>query len=138
MNAWALVLITSLWPLLAAATGVATDAAADRACARLVEVARQHQWADAGLRGEYHCERQEELPACFVFALRWRGEGVPEIGSNLVGYYQVDAASGEIHAWDLGEGRRTDAPAGTPNAQPSGPASCVTESRERQDEGPRR
>lgn len=96
-----LVLFASLWPGLAAAAGLPADA--KRACQRLVAAAQARQLAGAGKCGQYVCERQQQASARFVFALRWRGEGLPAVGSNLIGYYRVDAASGDIHDWDLGE-----------------------------------
>lgn len=99
-------LAVGLWSGLAMPVAAGADAEADRACARLIEAARSGQGAGAGRRGDYVCERQHEASERFVFALRWRGDGLPAMGSNLVGYYLVDAANGDIHAWDLGEDRR--------------------------------
>lgn len=97
-------LAVGLWSGLAMPVAAGADAQADCACARLIEAARAGQ--GAGRRGDYVCERQREASERFVFALRWRGDGLPAMGSNLVGYYLVDAANGDIHAWDLGEDRR--------------------------------
>lgn len=102
-----IVLFAGIWSGLPAAAHVA-DADADRACARLVDVAQARQLAGPGKRGEYRCEYQDEAPERFVFALRWHGDGLPAVGSNLVGYYLVDAVSGDIHEWDAGEERRGD------------------------------
>lgn len=96
----------SLWPGLVMSAAAGADMDADRACARLIEAARARQWAGADKRCDYACEPQREASEHLVFALRWRGDGLPATGSNLVGYYLVDAASGGIHEWDLGEGRR--------------------------------
>lgn len=105
-------LMAGLWPGLAAAAGPPADA--ERACQRLVAAAQARQWAGAGRCGQYVCERQHHASSRFVFALRWRGDGLPAAGSNLVGYYLVDAASGSIHAWNLGEDRRGEALADVP------------------------
>lgn len=99
-------LAVGLWSGLTMPVAAGADAQADRACVRLIEAARAGQGAGAGRRGDYVCERQREASELFVFALRWRGEGLPAMGSNLVGYYLVDVANGDIHAWDLGEDRR--------------------------------
>ena len=105
MKLHAILVAASLWPGLAAPASLPLDA--DRACQRLVAAAQTWQLAGAGRCGQYVCERQHQASARHVFALRWRGDGLPAAGgSNLVGYYLVDAASGAIHAWDLGEGRR--------------------------------
>ena len=122
MSARGIVLAIGLWPGLAAHT--VADEDADRACALLVEAARFHRLVATDPRGEYVCERQDEAHERFVFALRWRGEGLPAMGSNLVGYYLVDAASGDIHAWDLGENRRGE-PLAAPSADaPHGASAC--------------
>ena len=130
MNLRGLVLVASFWPNLAAAAGPPT--AADRACLRLVEAAQARQQAGAGKNagrsagksGQYVCERQPQASARFVFALRWRSNGLPAAGSNLVGYYLVDTASGRIHAWNLGEDQPGEALAAVPVANPPrGPSS---------------
>jgi len=99
-------LVVGLCSGLAMPVCAGADAQADRACARLIEAARAGQVASPGRRGDYVCERQREASERFVFALRRRADGLPAMGSNLVGYYLVDAANGEIHVWDLGEDRR--------------------------------
>lgn len=108
MKLHATLVAASLWPGLAAPANLPLDAG--RACQRLVAAAQTWQLAGAGRCGQYVCERQHQASARHVFALRWRGDGLPAAGgSNLVGYYLVDAASGAIHAWDLGEDRRGEA-----------------------------
>lgn len=111
MNLRDIVLVASLGPGLTAPTGLPSDA--NRACQRLVAAAQSWQLA-GGRCGQFLCERQPQASARFVFALRWRGNGLPEVGSNLVGYFLVDAASGRIHAWDLGEDSRGEALADAP------------------------
>lgn len=106
MNLRGMLLMVSFWPGLAAP---AASGDADRACLRLVRAAQAWQLAGAGNSGRYVCERQPQASARFVFALRWRGDGLPQTGSNLVGYYLVDAASGRIHAWNLGDDRPGEA-----------------------------
>ena len=109
MNARVIALAASLWTGLASPVVAAVDEGAERACARLVDAARDRRWVAGDGRGEYLCVLQEDAAVRYVFALRWRGEGLPEIGSNLIGFYLVDVASGAIHAWDLGEDRRGEA-----------------------------
>lgn len=94
-------LTAMIWPGLAVPAGASTET--DRACRRLVETVQALHLAGAGNNGTYVCEHQPEAAEPFVFALRWRGDGLPDEGSNLVGYYGVDTATGSIHTWDLGE-----------------------------------
>jgi hypothetical protein len=116
MNAVGIALALSLCAILAAPVVAVADDGADRACARLLEVVQSRRWMTGDRRGDYVCEVQDDVDVRFVFALRWRGEGLPAMGSNLVGYYLVDAASGDIHAWDLGDGRRGEALVAVPTA----------------------
>jgi len=97
-----------------AAANAFADAAADRACARLVEAVQVRQLAGPDKRGAYRCQLQDQIPTLFVFALRWHGDGLPAVGSNLVGYYLVDAVGGDIHEWNMGEGQRGELLAAPP------------------------
>jgi len=101
MKLHSLMLAAIAWLGLTASAGLPMDA--DRACQQLVAAVQARHLVGAGKHGTYVCEHQPQAFARFVFALRWRGDGLPEAGSNLVGYYQVDATTGSIHAWDLGE-----------------------------------
>lgn len=124
MNARVIALAASLWTGLASPVVAAVDEGAERACARLVDAARDRRWVAGDGRGEYLCELQEDAAVRYVFALRWRGEGLPEIGSNLIGFYLVDVASGAIHAWDLGEDRRGEVLLGAPVDAQCEPRAC--------------
>lgn len=110
MKRQSIFLIGSLWfglatPIIALAGG----SKAEHACAQLIKAAQSLHLAGIKARDAYYCERQDEESARYVFALRWRGDGLPATGSNLVGYYLVDPISGAIHVWDLGEGMRGEA-----------------------------
>ena len=107
MKLHSLMLAAIAWLGLTASAGLPVDA--DRACQQLVAVVQARHLVGAGKHGTYVCEHQPQASARFVFALRWRGDGLPEAGSNLVGYYQVDAITGSIHAWDLGEDKPGEA-----------------------------
>jgi len=112
-----IVLAAVAWPGLAAPADLPIDA--DRACQQLVKAAQARQLAGPGRNGTYVCEHQPHATARFVIALRWRGDGLPPAGSNLVGYYQVDAATGSIHAWDLGEDQPGEALVSPPRTRPA-------------------
>lgn len=103
-------LIASLWLGLAVpALALAGGSSAEHACAQLVKAALVLNLTGIKAQGAYYCERQDEASAHYVFPLRWRGDGLPATGSNLVGYYLVEPVSGAIHAWDLGESKRGEA-----------------------------
>ena len=96
MKLHAILVAASLWPGLAAPASLPLDA--DRACQRLVAAAQTWQLAGAGRCGQYVCERQHQASARHVFALRWRGDGLPArlVGGGRIELFEEFTELGEV------------------------------------------
>jgi len=99
--------------LIAANSGctLARPVSAKDACkVLLIEASHKHLAAKELASGHYDCEYENEIGSYLLLSLHYRLNDPNAVdGSNLVGWYAVSKASGQLYEWDMANQKIGDA-----------------------------